>query len=160
MLNIRKCREQYSVTAMLIATTLGGPVCLELRAQAQAPGVPSIAASTKGPNQINLTWDAISNPGYGYLVEIQSASDRRYSAWQEMRPIPLAGGYQCDNTVQINGAYCNISDPSGIHCCPRWNGPVVRPAENTLLGGTPVGYLVGGLRFELSRPVQVIPKLA
>jgi len=115
MLNIRKCREQYSVTAMLIATTLGGPVCLELRAQAQAPGVPSIAASTKGPNQINLTWDAISNPGYGYLVEIQSASDRRYSAWQEMRPIPLAGGYQCDNTVQINGAYCNISDPSGIH---------------------------------------------
>jgi transposase len=44
------------------------------------------------------------------------------------------------------------------HCCPRRDRPVAWPAENTGLGGTPVGYLVGGLRFELSRPVQVIPK--
>jgi hypothetical protein len=44
------------------------------------------------------------------------------------------------------------------HCCPRRDGAVARPAENTRLGGTPAGYLVGGLRFELSRPVQVMPK--
>ena len=44
------------------------------------------------------------------------------------------------------------------HCCPRQDRPVAGPAENTRLGGTPVGYLGGGLRFEISRPVQVIPK--
>jgi hypothetical protein len=44
------------------------------------------------------------------------------------------------------------------HCCPRQDRPITRPAENTRLGGTPVGYLVGGLRFEVSQPVQVIPK--
>ncbi len=44
------------------------------------------------------------------------------------------------------------------HCCPRQDGRVARSAENKRLGGTPVGYLVGGLRFEVSSPVQVIPK--
>src|SRR5215475_15460838 len=68
-----------------------------LLGQALSLGTPSIAATVKGPNQINLTWPPISNPGYGYLVEIQSAKDARYSAWTEIQPIPSAGGYTCDN---------------------------------------------------------------
>jgi hypothetical protein len=43
------------------------------------------------------------------------------------------------------------------HCCPRRGTPVAWSAENTRLGGTPASYLGGGLRFELSLPVQVIP---
>jgi len=42
-----------------------------------------LAANTKGPNQINLTWNGVSNPGYGYKVEIQSDSDSRYSSWTD-----------------------------------------------------------------------------
>src|ERR1017187_326466 len=44
------------------------------------------------------------------------------------------------------------------HCCPRRDRPVAWPAENTRLGGTPVGYLGGGLRIKVAQPVQVIPK--
>ena len=44
------------------------------------------------------------------------------------------------------------------HCCPRRDRPVARTAENTRVGGSPVSYLGGGLRFEVSGPVQVIPK--
>ena len=44
------------------------------------------------------------------------------------------------------------------HCCPRQDGPVARSAENTRLGGAPMGYLGVGLRMRVSRPVQVIPK--
>src|SRR5438067_597928 len=80
-----------------------------IAAQAPPLGVPAIAATAKGPNQINLTWQAVSNPGYGYLVEIQSPADSRYSSWKELRPIPLAAGYVCNNTVSIRGAVCNIS---------------------------------------------------
>ena len=47
-------------------------------------GSPAITATAKGPNQINLSWSAVSNPGYGYLIEIQSGGDSRYSAWQEL----------------------------------------------------------------------------
>jgi len=46
---------------------------------------------------------------------------------------------------------------NGTHCCPRQDRPVAGVAENTRLGGAPVDYLGGGLRFEVSRPVQVIP---
>ena len=55
-------------------------------------GTPAISAQAKGPNQINLTWAAVSEPGYGYLVEIQSAADSRYASWTELQPIPRAGG--------------------------------------------------------------------
>ena len=48
--------------------------------------------------------------------------------------------------------------PIGTHCCPRRDRPVAWPAENTRLGGTPVGYLGGGLRIKVVQPVQVIPK--
>ena len=54
----------------------------------------------------------------------------------------------------------STDDRQGIpyHYCPRQDGPVARPAENTRLGRTPVGYLGEGLRVKVSLPVQVIPK--
>src|SRR5207248_10058632 len=63
-----------------------------LRAQT-ALGTPSIKAAVKGPDQINLIWPAVANAGYGYVVEIQSVDDSRYSAWTELQPIPVATGY-------------------------------------------------------------------
>jgi hypothetical protein len=84
---------------------------------------PVITATAKGPNQINLTWPATTSAGYGYLVEIMSAGDTRYSSWQELRPIPAASGYTCNNTVIIKGAACNISDPAGTQIYnPPTNG--------------------------------------
>src|SRR5271169_2788188 len=100
-----------TVPGLLAATLLVcGSIGLSprLAGQTTALGVPAIAAVVKGPDQINLVWAAIFSPGYGYLVEIQSTGDSRYSAWQEMKPIPTAGGYQCNNTIQISGASCNI----------------------------------------------------
>src|SRR5215471_3292642 len=76
---------------------------------------PIVAATAKGPNQINLTWKATTNPGYGYLVEIQSNLDSRYASWRELRPIPDAAGYRCDGTVVIRDGKCTTSDPSGTH---------------------------------------------
>lgn len=51
---------------------------------------PTITATAKGPNQINLTWSAVSNPGWGYKVEMQSDGDSRYSSWTEL-PITRSG---------------------------------------------------------------------
>src|SRR5437762_9965927 len=81
----------------------------------QALNTPVIAATAKGPNQIHLSWAAVSNPGYGYRVEIQSAGDSRYAVWQELRPVPAASGYVCDSSVVIQGGTCTTSDPSGAH---------------------------------------------
>jgi tetratricopeptide (TPR) repeat protein len=91
-----------------------GALCPPVCAQEPGLGVPVIAARVKGPNQINLTWAAVADPGYGYLVEIQSSSDRRFSAWSELEPIPRAGGYTCDSSIVMRGGRCNISDPTGI----------------------------------------------
>ena len=88
-------------------------VCRLICAQPAGLGAPVIAAHVKGPNQINLTWAAVTDPGYGYLVEIQSAGDSRYAAWTELEPIPRAGGYTCDSSIVARGARCNISDPAG-----------------------------------------------
>jgi hypothetical protein len=113
-------------------------------------GVPSVAAVAKGPNQINLTWSGVPNPGYGYLVEIQSSDDSRYSSWIELQPVPRASGYNCDNTIVWNGGFCNISDPSGIHVYnPRTNGipPWVTDANYIDPGdGSAVQFLASGLR--------------
>jgi hypothetical protein len=49
-----------------------------------AMDTPSITATAKGPNQINLTWSQPANPGWGYVVEIQSASDSRYSSYTQL----------------------------------------------------------------------------
>jgi len=111
---------------------------------------PSITATTKGPDQINLTWSAVSNPGYGYLVEIQSTGDSRYSSWTELQPVPTAAGYSCDNTVVWNGGSCHISDPSGTHVynphahgIPYWvtDANYIDPQD-----GSAAQFIVWGLR--------------
>jgi hypothetical protein len=121
-----------------------------LLAQAPPLGVPAITATVKGPNQINLTWRAVSNPGYGYLVEIQSAGDSRYASWQELRPIPSAAGYQCDNTVRIRNGACNISDPAGAHVYnPPSNGVPYWVTEPTYIDpqdGSAAQFIAGGLK--------------
>src|SRR5207302_9671207 len=113
-------------------------------------GSPAITATAKGPNQINLSWSAVSNPGYGYLIEIQSGGDSRYSAWQELRPIPQAAGYVCDNTVAIRGGYCNISDPSGAHVYNSPNNAIpywVTEANYTdPRYGSPAQFIAAGLK--------------
>lgn len=68
------CRAVFSIVCLLIpfysiAWGLDSPV---------------ITAAAKGPNQINLTWSAVINPGWGYKVEIQSGSDSRYASWTEL----------------------------------------------------------------------------
>lgn len=80
-------------------------LCTPAWAQLTAP---TIAATAKGPDQINLTWSAASSPGYGYLVEIQSASDSRYSSFTQLQPIPNATGYTASG-----GNACQVSDTSG-----------------------------------------------
>jgi hypothetical protein len=97
-----------------ITTLVSGASGL-LRAQDRPLEAPVVTATVKGPSQINLTWPAVSNAGYGYLVEIQSAGESRYSAWTELQPIPTASGYSCNGTIIHNGGSCNISDPSGAH---------------------------------------------
>jgi hypothetical protein len=98
-----------------IRTTLTLLAARCLLAQTVPLSTPVVAAIAKGPDQINLTWPALPNPGYGYLVEVQSTADTRYSSWTELRPIPPAHGYTCDTTIAFRGGYCNISDPDGRH---------------------------------------------
>jgi len=122
-----------------------------LRAQAGDPNeVPFVTATTKGPNQINLIWPAVSNSGYGYLVEIQSLDDPRYLVWTELRPIPAGTVYTCDNKVLFNGGTCNINDPSGTHV---YNPPTNRipywVTDDTYIDaqdGSPAQFIVSGLR--------------
>lgn len=79
----------------------------------QSLSAPTVTATAKGPNQINLTWSAVANPGYGYLVEIQSSGDSRYSSYTEIAPVPSASG---------DAALLN-TDPSCTYCFqPRSNG--------------------------------------
>jgi len=119
-------------------------------AEAGTLGAPTLTATAKGPDQINLTWPAVLNPGYGYLVEIQSADDTRYSSWTELQPIPTAGGYTCDNTVVRNGGYCNIGDPSAMHVYnPRTNGIPYWVTDANYIDpqdGSPTQFIVGRLK--------------
>lgn len=71
-----------------------------------------LTATAKGPTQINLTWTAASTPCYGYIVEIQSAGDSRYSSFTEVQPIPTAGGFSCNPAIIIGGNSCTFSDTS------------------------------------------------
>ena len=78
-------RARYYVVALSGAMVLCPMVC----AQAAGLEAPVIAAHVKGPDQINLTWGAVTDPGYGYLVEgPQSTGDSRYTTWTELEPIP------------------------------------------------------------------------
>ena len=113
-------------------------------------GVPAIAATAKGPDQINLTWNPVSNPGYGYLVEIQSNDDSRYPSFQELRPIPAAQGYTCNSSIIINGVACTTSDPTGVHVynapnngIPYW---VTEPQYIDPQDGTPAQFIAAGLK--------------
>lgn len=130
-----------------------------LMGQSGQLGVPAIAAIAKGPNQINLVWAAVSQPGYGYRIEIQSTADTRYSAWQELKPIPAAGGYQCDSTVQIRNASCTISDPTGIHVYnPPTNGVPYWVTESTYIDpqdGSAAQFIAAGLKPNTSYSFRV-----
>jgi hypothetical protein len=74
--------------------------------------LPALNAVSKGPNQINLTWPAAAEPGYGYLVEIQSDDDPRYPAFAEMKPIPAATGYSCDPTLNWHAGAIHRERPA------------------------------------------------
>ena len=108
-------------------------------------------AIPKGPNQINLTWTAQPDPGYGYIVEIQSPDDSRYSIFTEMRPIPRAMGYSCDPSINWigKGTGCTISDPAGAYVynpavsgIPTW---VTEPQYVDPQDGTAVQFIAAGL---------------
>lgn len=130
-----------------------------LHGQTRPEGALSIAAAAKGPNQINLTWRGILNPVDGYLVEIQSDADSRYSSYTELQPIPKAGGYTCNPSVQRNGASCNISDPSGVHVYnPPTNGIPYWVTEATYIDpqdGSPAQFIAWGLKSNTSYNFRV-----
>jgi hypothetical protein len=133
-----------TVTATSAADpTKSGAVDLTIVAAGQVQSqdaVPTISATAKGPNQINLTWSAVSNPGYGYLIWIQSDGDSRYSSYTELVPVPSATG---------DAAYHN-SDPTCQYCFqPRSNGIppwVVEPQYIDPQDGTAAQYIVFGLK--------------
>jgi hypothetical protein len=54
---------------------------------------PTITATAVGPNQVNLSWSAVSNPGWGYKVEIQSddVNDVRYGNWTDLTALQING---------------------------------------------------------------------
>jgi len=82
---------------------------------AYALDAPVVTATAKGPTQIDLSWAPVANPGYGYVVEIQSDGDPRYTSYTELKPLPDAAGYNCNPAIVINGAVCRTSDPGGKH---------------------------------------------
>ncbi len=72
---------------------------------------PAITEMAKGPNQINLTWPADSNPGWGYIVEIHSDSDSRYSSWTEIAG--TRNGRQWLPYWVTESHYLDVADGSG-----------------------------------------------
>ena len=70
-------------------TTGGNAVAGRATLRNAGRGIPVVTATAKGPNQINLKWAAVPNPGYGYIVEIQSSADSRHSSFTELQPIPM-----------------------------------------------------------------------
>ena len=120
---------------------------------------PYIMAMTKGPNQVNLLWSGVPNPGYGYLIEVQSNADSRYSSYTELQPIPPASGYTCDPSVVQNGATCNISDPGGTHVYnPTSNGVPYWVTDATYIDpqdGSAAQFIVWGLKPNTSYSFRV-----
>ncbi len=102
---------------------------------------PVITATAKGPNQINLTWSQVSNPGYGYCVEIQSNADSRYSSFSQLNIWPEATNLihqagQPDETTVLT-----YTPP--IQCLPYW---VTEAQYTDPQDGTPAQYIAVGLR--------------
>jgi len=120
---------------------------------------PHIMAINKGPNQVNLSWSGVPNPGYGYLIEVQSDADSRYSSYTELQPIPPAGGYTCNPSVVENGATCNISDPRGTHVYnPITNGVPYWVTDATYIDpqdGSPAQFIAWGLKPNTSYSFRV-----
>lgn len=73
---------------------------------------PTVSATAKGPNQINLSWSGVANPGYGYKVEIQSSGDSRYSSWTDYTAT-LKNGFGYLPYWVTEGHYLDRSDGSG-----------------------------------------------
>src|ERR1039458_6363655 len=90
----------------------------------------------------------------GRVAPVSRAASTRFRNW----------GHSSNEAILHSGAGVAVwaraphRHPLRHHCCPRRDRPVAWPAENTRLGGTPVGYLGGGLRIKVAQPVQVIPK--
>ena len=142
--------------AVLLGCTFG--FSTQLRAQ-DGLGTPAVTAAAKGPDQINLRWPTVANAGYGYLVEIQSAGDPRYSSWSELQPIPSAGGYSCDRSIVFRGGTCNISDPSGSHVYnPPTNGIPYWVTDGTYIDpqdGSAAQFIAWGLKPNTSYSFRV-----
>jgi hypothetical protein len=66
---------------------------------AHALDTPTIVATTIGPNQVNLSWSSVANPGWGYKVEIQSDQDTRYSSWTDLTKSLINGRSYLDPWV-------------------------------------------------------------
>ncbi len=139
--------------------TACGALSPRLCAQETALASPAITAHVKGPDQINLTWAALEDPGYGYLVEIRSPGDNRFKDWTELEPIPRAAGYTCDNTIVARGGRCNISDPNGTqvhnppnHGIPYWvtEAQYVDPQD-----GSTAQFIAWGLKPHTSYSFRV-----
>ena len=122
-------------------------------------GNAGIAAHVKGPNQINLTWAAVADPGYGYLVEIQSADDSRFRAWTEMEPMPRAGGYTCDPNILARGRALRHERPGGRpglqspnHGVPYWvtEAQYADPQDDT-----PAQFIAWGLKPDTAYSFRV-----
>ena len=145
-----RCSVVPSILTLLSTITIYfSNITPRLCAQPASLQPPTVVAVAKGPNQINLTWSASANTGYGYLVEIQSASDSRYSSWTELTPVPPASGYSCNSSVVINGAVCTTSDPTGIHVYTApTNGVPNWVTESTYIDpqdGSRAQFIVAGL---------------
>lgn len=76
---------------------------------------PTITATAKGPDQINLTWSAPTGCNsaaqssivcYGYIVSIQSAGDSRYSSYTPYVFTPQASGDANDQNTDPTCIYC------------------------------------------------------
>lgn len=117
---------------------------------------PTVTATAKGPNQINLTWAAASGSFYGYLVEVQSSGDSRYASYVELAPIATASGYTCDPALPWGGGSnvsftgCNISDAIGAYVYnPAVNGAPYWVTESQYIDpqdGTAAQFIAWGLK--------------
>src|SRR5262249_54333640 len=98
---------------------------------------------------------------YGFLVEIQSDNDDRYSDWTELKPIPNAGGFECDPSVMIRNAPCKISDPTGVHVYnPVNNGVPYWVTESTYIDpvdGDPTQFIAWSLKPNTTYNFRVRP---
>ena len=106
--------------------------------------------------------DAHGNAGLRGKVDRHYRRLLGFSVLTSMFTAAFAISQQRNQSVLVNPNPGQIAAGSVgqelTHCCPRQDRPVAWLAENTRLGVAPVDCLGGGLRFEVSRPVQVTPK--